>query len=231
MEQLQLAGESREKGNLKKMRSEGFVPAIVYGKKREPKAIRVALKDLQKAVKTETGFNTIFDLTVDGKKEGLVRIREYQSHPINRVFTHVDFQAVDLTTKIEVEVPIHVIGKAEGVKLGGILEQQRRSLLLRCLATQIPEFIEIDISPLNIGQSVHADEIALPPGVEFPHETNFVVVAVVPPSKEEEAPAAAEAAPVEGAPAATPEGEAREGEKAEKKEPAKEGAKEEKKKG
>lgn len=210
MERLKLSAESRKKAGaeLGKLRRGGFVPGVVYGKKKEPQMVKVALKDLDKAAGTEAGFNAIFELNVDGKSEGLVRIREYQSHPLNRVFTHVDFQAVDLKAKIEVEVPVHISGKAEGVKLGGVLEQQRRSLIVKCLATHIPDQIEIDVTPLMIGQSIHADEIQLPEGVEFPHETNFVVVAVVPPQKEEEAaPPPSEAAAVEGA-AVPAEGEA-----------------------
>lgn len=203
MERQKLEAQSRTKAGtgLGKMRRAGFVPGVVYGKKREAQTIiQVSLKDLDKAVRTEAGFNAIFELQIDGKEEGLVRIREYQAHPLKRVFSHVDFQTVDLTTRIEVEVPIQIIGKAEGLKEGGVLEQQRRSLILKCLVTQIPDHIEIDVTLLKIGQSVHADEIQLPEGVEFPHETNFVIVAVVPPTKEEAAvaPTAEVAAAVEG---------------------------------
>lgn len=206
MERLKLSATSREKvgSGLASLRRLGFVPGVIYGKKKEPKMVQVPFKDLEKATMTEAGFNAIFELAVDGKPEGLVRIREYQAHPIKRNFIHVDFQTVDLKEKIEVEVPIRIVGKAEGVKQGGVLEQQRRSLLLKCLVTQIPEHIDIDVSKLEIGQGIHANELKLPEGVEFPHETNFVIVSVVPPTKEEEvAPAiAAEAVPVEGAEAA-----------------------------
>src|SRR3989338_2117883 len=164
MEKLKLEASSRENigKQLAGLRQKGFVPAVIYGKKFKPMMIQINHKTLEKATTTEAGFNAIFELNVDGKSEGLVRIREYQSHPLNRVFTHVDFQAVDLTTKIEAEVPVHISGKAEGVKLGGVLEQQRRSLIVKCLATQIPDHIEIDVTALMIGQSVHADEIQLP---------------------------------------------------------------------
>ncbi len=205
MEKIKLEANGRDKkGGLSALRKTGVIPAVLYGKKREPKILQLPLKSLEKAIRSETGLNTIFDLTVDGKGEGLVRIREYQADPLKRNLIHVDLQAVDLKEKIEVEVPVHIIGKAAGVKNGGILEQQRRSLLLKCLVTNIPDHIEIDVSPLEIGQSVHADEVQLPEGVEFPHETNFVILAVVPPVKEEEvksAEAAAVAATAEGAPA------------------------------
>lgn len=203
MEKIKLEATTRErKGSLTALRKTGVVPAILYGKKKEPQMLKLPLRSLEKALSTEAGLNAIFDLMVDGKSLGLARIREYQADSIKRNLTHVDFQAVDLQEKIEVEVPIQIVGKAEGVKMGGILEQQRRTLHLKCLVNNIPDHIEIDVSLLQIGQSVHADEVQLPPGVEFPHDTNFVIVSVVPPVKEEEVkPAEAAAVVAEGAPA------------------------------
>src|SRR3989338_5739894 len=208
MERLKLSAESRAAAGkgLSLLRAKGMCPGIIYGKKREPKMGQVVAKELEKATMTDAGFNAIFELSLDGKTDGLVRIRDYQAHPLKRNFTHVDFQAVDLKEKIEVEVPIHIVGKSKGVKEGGVLEQQRRTLHLKCLVSQIPEHIDIDVSNLDIGQGIHANEIALPEGVEFLHDTNFIVLSVVPPTKEEEAaPAVAvegAVAPVEGAPAA-----------------------------
>lgn len=219
MEQIKLNAASREKAGkgLNQLRLSGFVPAILYGKKQTPQLLQVNMKEVERAVRSESGFNTIFDLTLDGKSSGLVRICDYQADPIKRLLTHLDFLTVDLKEKVVVEVPVHIVGKAEGVKLGGILEQQRRTLELKCLVTQIPDHIEIDVTALVIGQGIHANDVKLPEGVEFPHEQNFVIVAVVPPVKEEEvAPApvegaavegAAEGAPVEGA--APKEGEAK----------------------
>ncbi|MDP2600166.1 MAG: 50S ribosomal protein L25 [Deltaproteobacteria bacterium] len=229
MERLKLSAESRAEAGkgLAQLRAKGQVPGIIYGKKREPKLVQVVARELEKATMTDAGFNAIFELSLDGKAEGLVRIRDYQAHPLKRNFTHVDFQTVDLKEKIEVEVPIRIVGKSKGVKEGGVLEQQRRTLHLKCLVSQIPEHIDIDVSNLDIGQGIHANEIVLSEGVEFPHDTNFIVLSVVPPTKEEEAaPAVAaegtEAAPAEGAPAAAgaapaAEGAAKEGAKPEKK--------------
>lgn len=232
MERIKLEAQGREKAGsgLNALRREGIVPAVLYGKKKEPKLLKLPLKILDKALATEAGFNAIFDLTLDGKSAGLVRIREYQADPLKRNLTHVDFQVVDLKEKIEVEVPIHIIGKSEGVKKGGVLEFHRRTLHLKCLVTNIPDKIEIDVSALEIGDGVHADRIHLPEGVEFPHETNFTVVSVVPPAKEEEAKPAVTAeegaavsaegaAPAAGAEAkpGAPAGEAKEKGKEEKK--------------
>lgn len=206
MERLKMSAESRAAAGkgLPQLRAKGLVPGIIYGKKKDPKLVQVVAKELEKATKTEAGFNAIFELSVDGKAEGLVRIRDYQAHPIKRNFTHVDFQAVDLKEKIEVEVPIRIVGKSKGVKEGGVLEQQRRTLHLKCLVSQIPEHIDIDVSNLDIGQGIHANEITLPEGVEFPHDTNFIVLSVVPPTKEEEAAPAVVAEGAEAAAGAAP---------------------------
>lgn len=232
---MNLNASVREKAGagLFTMRKQGWVPGILYGKKKEPQLLKIAHKDLEQATETSAGFNALFQLTIDGKPAGLVRIREYQAHLINRDFTHVDFQAIELTEKIEVEVPIRLVGTAKGVKdEGGVLEQQRRSLHLKCLVSAIPEHIDIDIAPLTIGMSIHADDLKLPEGVEFPHETNFTVCAVVPPTKEEEAKPAVDASAVivesEKAGAAPAEGAAKEGGAA-KPEAKKETKKEEKK--
>lgn len=220
MERIKLSAARREKAGkgLNQLRLSGFVPAILYGKKTTPQMLQVNVKEVEKALRSESGFNTIFDLTLDGKTSGLVRICDHQADPMKRFLTHLDFLTVDLKEKVVVEVPVHIVGKAEGVKLGGILEQQKRTLELKCLVTQIPDHIEIDVTALIIGQAVHANEVKLPEGVEFPHEQNFVIVAVVPPVKEEEAvttpvegaavEGAVEGAPAEGAPAK--EGETKE---------------------
>ena len=200
MERFSLAATTRKtgKGHCYRARTGGWIPAVVYGKKREPMSVQVPEKELIKATSTEAGFNALFDLTLEGSDTILARIREFQADPLRRNFLHVDFQAVDLKEKIEVEVPLEVIGKSKGIKEGGVLEIQRRTLHLKCLVSKIPGKIEVDITDIDIGQSIHADQIKLPEGVEFPHETNFAVLSVVPPTKEEEV-APATAAPVEGA--------------------------------
>lgn len=208
MEKIKLEANLREKrGKLTALRKTGLVPGILYGHKQESKLLQLPTKNLEKALTAVSGLNTIFDLLVDGQSMGLVRIREYQADPMKRKFLHVDFQTVDLKEKIEVEVPVHIVGKPEGVKQGGILEQQRRILHLKCFVTSIPDHIEIDVSHLEIGQSVHADEVKLPEGTEFPHATNFPIVGVIPPTKEEEVkPTEVAAVVVEGEEAPSAEG-------------------------
>jgi len=204
VERISLNAEKRvtsTKGAIRQLRLGGKVPAILYGKKREPQMLSVDAKELSKTASTKAGLNVLVDLDVKGEGKTTVLIRDYQAHPIHRVFTHVDFQVIDVSEKIVVEVPIDLVGAAVGVKEGGILEQLMRKIEVRCLATQIPERIEVDVSELKIGDSIHSNQIKLAEGVEFLRTMIYTIVTVVPPTKEE-VPVAAAAAPVEGAPAA-----------------------------
>lgn len=210
MERVALTAEIRGagKGIAKRLRVEGGVPAVLYGKSVKPLTITVNKKELSKAVKTKAGMNVLIDLAVQGGDSGLARIRDYQADPFKRDFTHVDFQAISLNEKIAVEVPIILVGASVGVKEGGVVEQLKRTIEVRSLPEKIPEKLEVDITELKIGDSIHADGLKLPDGVEFPQVFNYTIVTIVPPAKEEEAPAAPVvgevpvegAAPAEGAP-------------------------------
>lgn len=208
MEKASLTATTRELGKAKTngLRVSGKIPAILYGREHKPVTIAVDGKSVQKALSTKAGLNVLIDLDIEGKEKVMARVCDYQASPLTREFTHIDFQIVDLKRKIEVEVPIHFEGKSPGVKEGGVMDIQRRSLHVKCLPTAIPEFIAVDISALNIGDNIHMDDLKLPEGVECQHDQNFVIVAVVPPAKEEEvvvaAPAEGEAAAGAAAPAA-----------------------------
>ncbi|OGQ22661.1 MAG: hypothetical protein A3I05_03815 [Deltaproteobacteria bacterium RIFCSPLOWO2_02_FULL_44_10] len=209
MERLVLEATTRAvgKGVARKIRAAGNIPAVLYGRKNEPVALSVHGRAFEKVTKASPDLTAIIDLTIDGKEKFSALIRDYQADVIRRHFTHLDFQAIDLTEKLDLEVPVHLIGLPIGVKdEGGVLEQLRRKIHIRVLPTNIPKHIEVDVSNLKIGQSVHADEVKLPEGVEFPHVTNYTIAAVVAPQKEEVA--AAPVAAVEGAAATPAEGAA-----------------------
>jgi large subunit ribosomal protein L25 len=200
MEKASLTATTRELGKAKTngLRIMGQIPAILYGREHKPVTIAVDGKSIHKVLSTKAGLNILIDLDIAGKEKVMARVCDYQAHPLTREFTHIDFQIVDLKRKIEVEVPLHFEGKSPGIKEGGVMDIQRRSLSVKCLPTAIPEFIAVDISALNIGDNIHMNDLKLPEGVECPHDQNFVIVAVVPPAKEEEVVAA----PVEGEAAA-----------------------------
>ncbi|MBU4485017.1 50S ribosomal protein L25 [bacterium] len=246
MKRMKLVAQGRKLGagsELNRLRTEGMVPAILYGKDQEPTPISVVLRDMDKAVDTNVGFNILFDLEIDGKETIIAMIRDYQSDPLKRVFSHIDFQKIDITKKIHMDVRVKAVGEALGVKEGGILTLQRRILEVLCLPTNVPNSIEVDVSGLDIGDSIHIREITLPDGVELAHkDVDYTVVAVTAPTKIEVAvPVVAEgiegadgvipvegAAPAEGAEGSAPaEGEEK---KEVKKEAKKEARKEAKKK-
>lgn len=223
MSDTNLEVEAREgvgKGVARKLRASGKIPAVLYGGGGPGIPLALDATRLQKVLhESELGLNTLLDLKVrdhaelDGKT---VMVRELQRHPVHGAFIHADLYEVDLSQKIDVEVPIHVSGKAVGVELGGILDQALREVEIKCLPRAIPDEIVVDVSALELGDSLHVSDLPLPEGVELVSDPELSVVSVVAPQKEEEeAPAEAaaegeEAAPAEGA--APDEGEKKEGE-------------------
>ena len=203
------------KGVNRKLRAAGRIPGVVYGKKREPQAIQLDPTALEKLLRgSGAGLNTLIDLSVDGRTD-TVLVKELQRHPVQGAFWHVDFYQVDLTRKITVAVPIHFVGKARGVEFGGILDHPLRELEVECLPRSIPEFVEVDVSNLEIGQAIHVSELVLPEDVEVKTDPMLPVASVVLPAAE------VEATPTE----TIVEGEVPEGEAAATAEPAEGGGK------
>lgn len=223
MEQFLLTAQKREvttRGGVKKIRRDGNIPAILYGSKFKATPITVKEKDVEKIAASQVGLNTLISLSVDSDAPVMVLIRDYQAHPLHRRFTHLDFQAIDATKKLMVEVPIKLIGLPVGVKEGGILDHHIRRVQVECLPTNIPESFSVDVSNLKIGEGIHVRDLVLPEGVRVLKEAEHAVATVVPPTREEEVAAPAEG--VEGAEVPlvgeVKEGEApKEGEKAEAK--------------
>ena len=168
------------KSGSRKVRRDGLVPAVVYGKGMESFNLRVDPKALQQAIATEAGWNTLITLKGDGPFDGkVVILKEMQLDPIKRGAMHVDFLAINLKDKITVMVPVHAQGKSRGEKEGGTLQLIRHELEVLCLPTDIPTAIEVDVTEMNVGDVVHIEDIALPAGVETPHDVNFTVLTVM----------------------------------------------------
>jgi len=168
------------KGGSRKVRRDGLIPAVVYGKGIESLNIRLDPKALQQAVATEAGWNTLITLKGDGPFDGLVVIlKDMQIDAIRRNSKHVDFLAIDLKALLSVMVPVNPIGKSQGEIEGGTLQLIRHELELNCLPTNIPTSIDIEVTNLNVGDSIHIDEVVLPEGVESQHDVNYTVLAVV----------------------------------------------------
>lgn len=195
MERIAVTAMTRAigKGPARRARVAEAIPAVLYGKGHESKPVQITHDEMQKVLKTPSGLNTLIDLKVGEEKPIVVRIKECQTHPILHHFLHLDFQALDMKEKIVIEIPLHFEGQCIGVKDGGILEVSRRSLSIRCLPSNIPGSIIVDIGGLGMGESIHANDLTLAEGLEFPHAENFSIVQVVAPQKEVVAEVAADA--------------------------------------
>lgn len=223
MERVNLEAKRREgtgKGAVRKLRRAGQVPAVVYGRGMEATPIAVEAKALRTALHTAAGMNVLIDLAIsDGTQAGrTVMVKDLQRDIFRKDIIHVDFHTIDLAEKVEAHVRLVFSGQAKGVvEDGGIFETQRREIIVECLPTQIPEHIDVDISGLGIGRSLHISDLVLPREVTLVTEPGEVVATVVAPKEEVvEAPAAVPeaAAAVPGAEAAAPAPEAKAEEKA-----------------
>jgi len=165
------------KGISRSLRRDGLIPAVVYGPGMEPCPISLDPKALDRAIATDSGWNTLITLKGNGPFDGKqVILKDLVCDPIRRDALHADFHAVNLTQKVHVMVPVHPVGKSLGEKEGGNLEIIRHELEVICLPTAIPQGIEIDVTAMKIGDVLHVNEIAVPEGVEIPHEVNFTVL-------------------------------------------------------
>lgn len=203
MEQIDLDVQVREQvgtANSKAIRRENFVPGIVYGSKQPPTAVKVSRKSYERIRREHHGENVIFRLNVfqaDKKlRDYAAIVKEEQYHPVSDQVIHIDFNRISLTDKITVKVAIVAKGESIGVKRdSGSLQHVLWELDIVSLPTQIPHHLEVDVSKLEIGDSIHVKDIILPEGITTKHDLDAIVMTVVPPMKEE-APAA-EAAPAE----------------------------------
>lgn len=193
------------KGPARRLRAEGLIPAVVYGRhSKTPRHIAVDPLAIKQAVATPAKLNTLIQIKLDGAAETLVLLKDVQLDPVSRDMLHADFMEVRENEKVKVKVPLHLVGKPAGVHEGGILAQLRRELEVWTLPTAIPDQIEVDVSHLKMAQALHINDVKLPPGIEVKAHENFTVAVVSVPEKEEvvaPAPTAeAAAGAVEGAP-------------------------------
>lgn len=164
MAEVTLAVEKREtmgKGPAKKLRSAGKIPAVIYGQGEKTVPLTVDGKAFHAVLHSHHGENVIFEIHIPGRKTGLKAIlREVQHEPVSGKILHVDFQHISMTKKITVQVPVSLLGTPDGVlNKGGILEQILHELEVECLPGDIPEHIEVDVSQLDVGDSIHVSDI------------------------------------------------------------------------
>lgn len=195
------------KGAARELRRQGKIPAVVYGDKQEPTLISLNGHELSLAIRKK-GFHTqLCDLTIDGKTH-LVLPRDVQLEPVYDRPEHVDFLRVSEKTRISVEVPVRAANEkaCPGLVKGGVLNFVRHEIEVYCSATNIPEEFIADLTGLDVGESIHIEDLKLPEGVEATTEGNFTVITLVAPSAlksdEDAAATSATAAGAEGAAAA-----------------------------
>jgi large subunit ribosomal protein L25 len=166
---------------------------VVYGPGREAVPLSVDVAEFEHIMKNQLINQLLINLVIDDGKKGkrTVMIKELQAEPVSRKLIHVDFYEISMDRKINVMVPVATTGKSPGVEIGGILQVVRREMEVLCLPGEIPDSIEVDVSELGIGDSIHVSEIPVAENIEIPAEVDFTVVTVISPKaglvEEEEA--------------------------------------------
>jgi large subunit ribosomal protein L25 len=195
--QVKLKAELRAsvgRSAVRKLRARGLIPAVVYGSNDKPQPLQVAARDINAMMSHASGENVLVELEIAG--EGSTRtalVQEVQHSPVSGDIRHLDFHAISMDQMIQAEVPLESIGTAVGVKtFGGLLEQSLRGLAIECLPGDLPDRITVDVSQLNIGDSIHVRDIQFPPGVTPKVQPDLTAFSVVAPVVEEE-PVVAEA--------------------------------------
>lgn len=176
------------KSGARAIRNEGNVPAILYGKGEEPLALVINPGELKEALSTEAGENTLLEIVVENDGEDKIKklslLREIQYDFLTSKPIHFDFQTLDVKKKITVSVPVVISGRAKGVKEGGILEEILREISVECLPKDIPNSFEIDVTELEVGQSIHVNTLEIGEGVTLLTDSEDTIVAVQAPKVE-----------------------------------------------
>jgi large subunit ribosomal protein L25 len=188
MAELKLQATKRTesgKGAAHRSRAAGRVPAVLYGRGMEPVSLEVDRREFVTALKTDSGMNVLLDIEFDGTNT-LALTRELQRDPVRGTLLHADFVKVDRTQAIEIEVPVHLVGEAQGTKEGGALEHPLFSVHVRTLPGNVPEAIDADVSALNIGDTLRVADLRAPADVEILNDPEAVVASIAAPISEEE---------------------------------------------
>jgi large subunit ribosomal protein L25 len=194
MQQTQMKIEIRTstgKGVARKLRAAGRIPGIVYGRSMEPIPVSLEPKALSAAIAGEGGLNNLITLEGGGDLDKVVVIvSDMQRDIIKRTPEHVDLHRVNMNEKVRINVPVHLLGTAAGVKEGGLLDFAHHTLHLECLPGQIPDQIDVNINDLKIGHAIHVDEICFPDGIKCLDNPKTQVVGILGKAKDD-APAQA----------------------------------------
>ena len=169
----------------KKIRQAGQIPAVVYGKDKDSTSVSVDSMELIRTVREE-GVNAIISLDIENGQTVDVMLHDYQMHPIKDEVMHADFYMIDMTEEMDVEVPLRLEGEAEGAREGGILQQPLYELQVRAIPSAIPEEITVDVSKLDIGDTITIADLPVEDEYTFLDEEDTAIAIVLPPEAEEE---------------------------------------------
>jgi len=175
--------EGKGKGAARKLRQAGRVPAVLYGRDMEPLHLSVDAHDTELLFRSISVDNTIVDVDIEGDKGAYpTLVREVQAHPWKGTLVHIDFLRIQKGVAVDLEIPLHLVGIPEGVRTGGgTLEQVVHELPVRCIPSKIPESFELDVTALEVGESLHVSDIPLEEGIEIRTELDRTVCAVAAP--------------------------------------------------
>ena len=183
---------SRGKNEARRLRVSGRAPAIIYGTGRDPVAVAISPKEVNKILLSSTGHNSIFDVAVDGGAPEPVMIVDWSYEPVKGNLLHIDMQRIDLTKRIKVKIPVHVHGEPKGVKQqGGLLDVVTREVEVECLPDDIPADFSLEIANLEINQAIRASDLPMTNSMKLVMAPDAVIVHIVAPKIDPDAAAAA----------------------------------------
>jgi len=191
LEKIELKASIRKtvgNGPARELRRQGMIPAVLYGPKSDPIMLSVVIRELEQIVKSGNIGQMLLNIVIqNGKKQSkTAMIKELQTQPVSGALLHIDFYEVAMDQKIKISIPVVTSGEAVGVELGGILQVVRHEVDVFCYPNNIPESIEVDITNMEVGDSLHIGDVPLDEAIELADESNFTIVTVLSPKVEEE---------------------------------------------
>jgi large subunit ribosomal protein L25 len=171
--------EGRGKNDARRVRAAGRLPVIVYGGEGDNASVTVELSDLAAILRSDSGQNTVFSLDIDGQGENDVMFHDRQIDPIKGRLMHADLRRIKRGEKIEVTVSIHLVGEPAAAQEGGVLTQQLREVKILCTPRMIPESIDVDVSKLQLGESIHISDLKVEEGIEIHGDMEALVASIV----------------------------------------------------
>ncbi|MCP4673216.1 MAG: 50S ribosomal protein L25 [Desulfobacula sp.] len=191
MELINLNAKLREtsgKGAARKLRQNKEIPAIVYGAKKDPVMLSIDAAGFDRIIRENGSTGLFFSLKIDGKagKDKTVMLKEMQMDTFSLHYLHLDLHEIDMDTEVTVSIPVETIGSSMGVEAGGVIQIIRRELDIVCKPADTPDTIQIDITDLDIGDSVHVEDLNLGEDIEIPHDVDFTIITISAPTAEEE---------------------------------------------